>query len=131
MKINFILFATVIFSIVSCSSPESKLIGTWKVNDVETHFDENRMTPEMVLQVIEMQKETYFRILNDSVIIIVSSDNTHEAKWSYDNQDSTISYYFDTTPDIKNKLGKIINGNIVSESNSAIGKMVITYGKEE
>lgn len=131
MKINFILFAAVILSIVSCSSPESKLIGTWKVSDVETHFDENRLTPEMVLQVVEMQKETYFRILNDSVIIIVSSDNTHEAKWSYNSEDSTINYYFDTTPAIKNKLGKFKNGNIVSESNAAIGKMLVTYGKEE
>jgi len=116
---------------VSCNSPESKLIGTWKVDDVETHFDENRMTPEMVLQVVDMQKETYFRILNDSVIIIVSSDNTHEAKWDYNDQDSTINYYFDSTPTIKNKLGKFVNGNVVSISNAAIGKMVVTYGKEE
>lgn len=131
MKTQFILYIAFLLTIVSCSNPESKLIGTWKVTDVETHFDENRMTPEMVLHVVEMQKETYFRILNDSVIIIVSSDNTHEGKWSYDKQDSMVSYYFDVSVNTKNNLGKFRDGDIISETEIPIGKMIITYGKEE
>jgi len=131
MKINLIFLAVLLITMFSCRSPESKLTGTWKVVDVETHFDENSMTPAMISQVVEMQKETFFKILNDSVIIIMSSDNTHEAKWSFNENSSTISYYFDSTPVNKNVLGKLINGKIVSESEAPIGKMVITYGKEE
>jgi len=131
MKINFILFAALLFTLISCSSPESELIGTWKVADVDTQFDEAIMTPEMLLQVVEMQKETFFKIINDSTIIIVSSDNTHEAKWSYNNEDGTINYYFDTSPIKENELGKFQDGNIVSESETPVGKMIVTYGKED
>jgi len=130
MKLNFILFAALLFTIVSCSSPESKLIGTWKVIDVETHFDDANMSPEMILQVVEMQKGTFFKIINDSVIIIMSSNNTHEARWSYNSNDNTVSYYFDT-PDDKNKLGIFQDGNIVSESNTPAGKMIVKYGREK
>ena len=131
MKINLIFFAALLITVFSCNSPESKLSGTWKVTNVETHFDENSMTPAMVSQVVEMQKETFFKILNDSVIIIMSSDNTHEAKWSFDEESGIISYYFETTPSTKNELGTLINGNIIAESEAPIGKMVITYAKEK
>jgi hypothetical protein len=131
MKLFKILSITLILFATACGSSENKLTGTWKVEDVDTQFDENRMTPAMVLQVVEMQKETYFRILNDSVIIIVSSDNTHEAKWEYNNSDNVVNYYFESTPNRKNKLGSLVEGKIISESNTPIGKMTITYAKEK
>lgn len=131
MKINLIFLAALTITIFSCNSPENKLTGTWKVADVETYFDESNMTPAMVSQVVEMQKETFFKILNDSVIIIMSNNNTHEAKWRLDEESGTISYYFDSTPAINNELGKLTDDKIVSESEVAIGKMVITYAKEK
>lgn len=131
MKLIKIISIAIVLIATSCSGPENKLTGTWKVADVETDFDDSKVTPAMALQIVEMQNETYFRILNDSIIIIVSSDNTHEAKWSFNNEDDVVSYYFESTPSRKNKLGTLIDGNIVSETNAPIGKMVITYGKEK
>lgn len=131
MKLIKIISIVMVLIATSCSGPENKLTGTWKVADVETDFDDNKVTPAMALQIVEMQNETYFRILNDSIIIIVSSDNTHEAKWSFNNETDVMSYYFESTPSRKNKLGTLVDGNIISETNAPIGKMVITYSKEE
>lgn len=76
IKSTLFLFIAVIFLSSCGGSKENKLIGTWKATKVETDFDENRTTPEMIRQVVEMQKETYFKIINDSTLIIVSPGNT-------------------------------------------------------
>jgi len=130
MKVVNLIFAAFLLIFISCENPTSQLIGTWKVVDVETHFDEAKMSPAMISQVVEMQKETFFKISNDSTLIIFSSENTHEAKWTYNSDDQSITYFFDSNPTTINKLGTLKDGNIVSETTSAIGKMVVTYGKQ-
>ncbi|PLX09731.1 MAG: hypothetical protein C0598_11630 [Marinilabiliales bacterium] len=131
MKVVNFIFAAFLLVLVSCGNPKSELVGTWKVVDVETDFDEEKMSPAMILQVIDMQKETFFKINNDSVLIVFTKENTHEAKWDFNDDDQTISYFFETSPTTINKLGTYVDGEIVSETTSAIGKMVVTYGKQE
>ena len=131
MKINLIFLAVLLTTMFSCSSPESKLKGTWKVEDVDAQFDEGTMTPAMLSQVVEMQKETYFRILNDSVLIIVSPDNTYEAKWVLNEENNVINYFFEGMETSINELGILVGGQIVSTTTTPIGEMVITYGKEK
>lgn len=130
MKVVNFIFAAFLLVLVSCGNPKGELVGTWKVVDVQTDFDEQKMSPAMVLQVVDMQKETFFKISNDSVLIVFTKDNTHEAKWDYNDDDQSITYYFESSPTKINKLGTYVDGEIVSETNSAIGKMVVTYGKE-
>jgi len=116
---------------VSCGSgPEKKLVGTWKVTDVQTDFDETKVTPEMLKQVVEMQKQTYFRILNDTTLVIISNNNTHEAKWAFDDKTQTITYFFKGMGTKANTLGTFSDGNIINETKTALGKMTITYGKQ-
>ena len=131
MKILKVISIVIVLFAVSCSSPESKLKGTWKVEDVDAQFDEGTMTPAMVSQVVEMQKETYFRILNDSVLIIVSPDNTYEAKWVLNEENNVINYFFEGMETSINELGILVGGQIVSTTTTPIGEMVITYGKEK
>lgn len=116
--------------LASCSSPETKLIGTWKVQDVETNFDEQSVSPEMLRQVIDMQKQTYFRILNDSTMIIISNDNTHEAKWVLNSDDNMITFFFEGMETVPNTLGKYTDTRIISETSTPLGKMIIFYEKE-
>lgn len=116
--------------LASCSSPEKKLIGTWKVQDVETNFDEQSVSPEMLRQVIDMQKQTYFRILNDSTMIIISNDNTHEAKWVLNSDDNMITFFFEGMETVPNTLGKYTDTRIISETSTPLGKMIIFYEKE-
>ncbi len=134
MKRKFFLFFLVVSTLsffISCSgSSESRFVGTWKAQKVETDFNETRTTPEMIAQVVEMQKQTYFRMVNDSVMSIISKNNTHEAKWKYDKENKTISYYFSNMKGVPNILGRYEDGKIVAESNVPIGKITIYYEKE-
>ncbi len=128
---SFSLLLMVAVMISSCGgSPESKLIGTWKAQKVETDFDEEYTTPEMIRQVVEMQKETYFKIIDDSTLIIVSPGNTHETSWKLDKDSKTIAFFFEGNPGISNNLGTIDGDMIISESTTPLGKIVIHYVKE-
>ena len=125
-----LLIAAVLFSCQS--SPESKLIGTWKVIEVETDFDETRSNPRMINQVVETQKQTFFKILNDTTMVIISSGNTYEAKWKLNPDDQNITYTFDDWDENSTPftLGVIIDNQIIAESNMAMGKMVVYFEKE-
>ncbi len=133
-KTIFQIFTIVIIAIiiVSCGqSVERKLKGTWKVADVKTDFDESQVTPQMLQQVVEMQKQTYFRILNDSTMVVVSNKNTYEANWTIDEETNTIMYFFEGNNTRGNELGKFEEGQIVSKSKTALGSMTIYYEKEK
>jgi len=135
MKHHFFgLIAAIMFLalLVSCSSsPEKKLIGTWKVADVQTDFKEQEVTPEMLAQVVDMQKQTYFRFVNDSIMVIISSNNTHEANWVYSDEDSIIMYFFEGMETQPNQLGRLENNTIIQESNTALGKITTVYSKQK
>lgn len=124
------MFALIVLFSSCGNSPEAKLVGTWKAQKVDTEFDEQYTTPEMLRQVVEMQKETYFRIIDDSTLIIVSPGNTHETKWNFNSKDQTITYFFDSNPNQLNKLGTLTSGKIVSETNTPLGKITIYYEME-
>jgi hypothetical protein len=118
---------------VSCqSSPESKLIGTWKVVDVETDFDADRSTPQMIKQVVDMQKQTFFKIINDSLMVIISTGNTYESKWRFNPEDQSISYTFDDWDEnsVPFELGVFDGSQIISKSDMPMGKMVVHFEKE-
>lgn len=123
------LFMVIAIILSSCTNtPESKLVGTWKAGKVETDFDENYNTPEMINQVVEMQKETYFKITDDSTLIIMSPGNTYETKWELNPEDQMISYFFEGDPAFHNKLGTLTaDGKIRSESKTALGIITIYY----
>lgn len=125
-------FAIIVVLIASCGqSIEQKLTGTWKVADVKTDFDERKVTPETLRQVVDMQKQTYFRILNDSTLVVVSNNNTYEARWTIDEESNTITYFFEGNTTKGNELGKFEDGKVVSTSKTAFGSMTIVYEKEK
>lgn len=135
MKTRFFLFIAIIslaiFTISCGSVPEKKLIGTWKVENVQTDFNEQQVTPEMLAQIVEMQEQTYFRFMDDSVMVIISNNNTHEAGWSYSEEDSTIWYFFEGSESTPNELGKFDGERIILETNNEIGKILTYFRKEE
>lgn len=130
LKLSGLMFMLIIILSSCGGSPESKLVGTWKAQKVETDFDEQFTTPEMLRQVVEMQKETYFRITDDSILVIISPGNTHETKWMLNPEDQSITYFFDDDPNYLNKLGTFSSGKIVSESKTPLGIITIYYEKE-
>jgi len=125
-----LLFLAFVF-VTSCgSNPESELIGTWKVNDVKTVFNEDEVTPEMLAQIVEMQKQTHFRFLNDSMMVIISNNNTHEASWVLDEEDQSITYFFSGMEAQPNVLGTYSDKTIINESKTPLGLITTYYTKE-
>ena len=126
---TIILIATVVVISTSCSSTGSKLKGTWKVSKVDTKFDEKTMTPEMIKQVTDLQKQTYFKIIDDSSMVIISDNNPHDARWSIDAK-NIISYHFKNSVGKPFVLGTFENGVITTKSKTPLGTMTIYYEKE-
>jgi hypothetical protein len=132
-KIVFVPTLLITLFLISCnSSQESKLIGTWKVTEVETDFDADRTNPQMIKQVVETQKQTFFKIVNDTLMVIISTGNTYEAKWKLNPDDKRITYTFNDWDGISSpfNLGIYTGNQIVTESELAIGKMTVYFEKE-
>lgn len=129
---RLLLFAatTLLLIAASCSSnPKEKLIGTWKADKVDTEFDETKVNPEMIKQIVEMQKETYFEFVNDTVMKIYSNNNTYEAGWLLDKEEN-ISFFFKGQELKPNKLGILEEGKIFATTKSKLGTIKIWYVKE-
>ena len=114
----------------ACNSPASKLKGKWEVANVKTEFGKTKLPPELVAHIVAEQKKISFRILNDSVMVLMLDNNTHEAKWKMD-KDRNIRYFFSTQPKLINKLGKWDGASkIVSDSKTPLGDIIVTYEKK-
>jgi hypothetical protein len=122
-----LLLGVVLFA--SCSSTENKLVGIWKVEDVKTDFNESNTTPKMLQQIVEIQKQMYFKIRTDSVMVIISNNNTYEAVWSFDKGNQVISYHFKNDTTVY-KLGDYVDSFIITKSLKPFGVITTTYSKE-
>lgn len=128
----FPVFVFAVFLLTSCGqSIEKQLTGTWKAADVNAEFDETKVTAEMLRQVVEREKQTFFRILNDSTMVIISGSNTFEANWTYDEESGDINYFFEGNNTVANKLGTYEEGRIISNTKTALGPMTIYYEKDK
>ncbi len=127
-KYVFVLLLAVVF-LGACNSSNSKLKGEWKVTDVQTKFGKTKLPPELVAHIVAEQKKISFRILNDSVMVLMLENNTHEAKWKMD-KNHNITYYFTSQPMFVNKLGKWDGTKIVSDSKTPLGDLIVTYEKK-
>ena len=107
------------------------MIGTWKAADVKIDFDEQMSSPEMLKQVAEREKQTYLNFVNDTVLNIVTGDNTYKAFWVMDEKTGLINYRFDDAGVSMNELGHYVDKTIVASSSTPLGTITITYKKEK
>ncbi len=130
--IRSIIILTLFSGIYACSSnPSDKLIGTWRAADVDAAFDEQLATPEMLKQVIQVEKQLFFKFLNDSTMHIHTMDQTLKAYWFFDEESGRIDYRFAEAASTLSELGVYKDGNIIAESQTALGKLTITYRKDK
>ncbi len=126
---RFVL-ALFVFVLWSCSStPESKLVGTWKVTDVQIDFDEQKADPTTVNQVAEREKKTILKFTSDSTLSIIDNHNTHRAKWMLD-ENGVISYNFENDL-IMHELGTYQDGAITIKSDTPLGEIVTVFEKSK
>ena len=105
----------------ACTHETDSLIGTWSVDKVNVQFDERRNTPELVKQVGEMEKQNVISISKDSILTFKGLDEEWQGKISLRN---------DTLLLEGAAFGVWKNGEIVTRTDSPLGKVVVTYKKE-
>jgi len=122
--------ALILLFAVSCSStPESKLIGTWKVTDVQVDFDEQKTDPGTVNQVAEREKKTILKFTSDSTLTIIDNNNTHKALWKLA-EDGKVTFSFEGDQAI-NDLGIYEEGKITITSDTPLGEIVTVFEKSK
>ena len=99
----------------------NSLIGTCTVSKVNVQFDEHRNTPELVKQVGEMEKQNVLTIGKDSTLVFNGLEENWQSKASLKN---------DTLLLEGTAFGVWKDGEIVTWTNSPLGKVVVTYKKE-
>jgi hypothetical protein len=130
LPVIIILF--VLFLGSSCSSDKGHdMTGVWKVTDVKVEFDEQSSTPDMLKQVAEREKQTILEFQNDSVMNIIAGGATYKAFWVMDKGSGVINYRFADMGIKMTELGKFTEGSIVAESETPLGKIVVTYQKNK
>ena len=115
---RFFLAIAAVLLLASCYRTDDPLIGRWTVEKVNVEFNENIATPEMVRQYGEMEKGNIIEIGKDSILTFVSEGDTLKAQCSLKGQ----QLYCDGVV-----FGILKDGKLVTESNSPIGTIVVTY----
>ena len=130
MKKLLIPAIIIVFFMMSCSNPGHKLVGTWKVSQVETNFKDTNLPKTIITHIKDEQKQLSFKIINDSVMVVILDNNAHEATWEMDSKSKVISYYFNNQKNVINKLGTWEGSDIVSESITPLGKLTVIFKKQ-
>ena len=130
MKKLLALSAIAVFFLMACSSPGHQLIGTWKVSKVETNFKDTNLPKAIITHIKDEQKKLSFKIINDSLMVLILDKNTHEANWKIDSKTKVIKYYFDNQKNSVNKLGTLEGDEIVSESHTPLGMLTVIFKKQ-
>jgi len=129
MKKLLLATIVVVFFLASCSSPKSKLIGTWKVSKVETDFGKTKLPPELITHIVDEQKKLSFRFVSDSVMVLLLDKNPHEAYWKLNEKTKTITYYFSNQKNRVNTLGVLKGNEIINETKMPLGELKVHYQK--
>lgn len=130
MKKCLVLSVITVFFLISCSRTGHQLVGTWKVNKVELNFKDANLPQAVITHIKDEQKQLSFKIINDSLMVLILSHNTHEARWQMDPKTKVIKYYFEGRKNSVNKLGKWEGSEIVCESNTPLGTMTVIFTKQ-
>jgi len=114
----------------SCSSsPESKLLGTWKVTEVKVNFDEQKADSQTISQVENREKQTILKFTSDSTLSIINDNNTHRSLWTLGDK-GLISYQFEKDHTVY-ELGTLKNNVITATSSTPLGDIVTVFEKSK
>ena len=123
MKKPFLLFFGLALCMASCRDESSdSIIGTWKADKVNVQFDEQRNTPELVKQIGEMERQNSIVISADSMLVFKSMEGESKGRLSLAKEGTM---FVDGV-----QFGRWNEGKIVTQSDSPLGMVVVTYGKQ-
>ena len=130
MKKLLVLTVMTVFFMAACSSPGHHLVGTWKVSKVETNFKETNLPKSIVTHIKNEQKKISFKIINDSILVLMLDHNTYEARWEMNPETKVIKYYFHHRKNSKHPLGTLKNNTIISQSTTPLGALTVVFKKQ-
>jgi hypothetical protein len=122
MKKQILFLLGLVFSLCACHQKTDSLIGEWEADKVNVQFDERRSTPEMVKQIGKSEKNNYFIIDKDSVLVFNSLEMEMIGRVTTDKQGNL---FLEDAP-----FGQWKNGQIVTKTTSPWGEIVVTYRKK-
>ena len=117
---KFLLPVALSILILTSCNHEDPFFGRWTVDKVNVEFDEYQSTPEMVKQVGELEKENVIEISADSVMSFISEGNTRRGRCHVEGE----TLFFDGEA-----FGQFKEGEIVTESVTPLGKVIVHYRK--
>lgn len=121
MKKTFLFLLALAFPFCACHQKTDSIIGKWVADKVNVRFDEQHSTPEVVKQVGVMEKQNYFIISNDSVLVFNSLEMEKIGRVSSDKQGNL---FLDDV-----LFGQWKNGEIVTKTPSPLGEITVVYKK--
>lgn len=130
MKKLLVLSLITSLFLISCSGTNHQLVGTWKVSKVETNFKATNIPKAVITHIKNEQKQISFKIINDSIMVLILDKNTHEARWKMDPNSKMIKYHFKSQKNYINKLGKWEGNEIVSTTNTPLGTLTVVFTKQ-
>lgn len=132
MKNRLLIIITFILSIgflISCSkSPEKKIAGTWKVEDVR--FDsKNPIDPEKLEASKASAKEIKYELLDDFTAKVHIGSTLLEGNWKYKEAEAGVYMAFTGSFDTV-LLGRYEDGKLINEASRPDLKIITIFVKE-
>ena len=104
----------------SCHRNKDPFIGRWTVEKVNVEFREDVVTPEMVRQYGELEKDNLIEIGKDSVLTMISGGDTLKGRCSLQGG----QLFFEGNP-----FGHYERGLIETETVTPLGTVKVIYSK--
>ena len=104
----------------SCHRDKDPFIGRWTVEKVNVEFKEDGVTPEMVRQYGELEKDNLLEIGKDSVLTLISGGDTLQGRCSLQGGQLLLE---------GNPLGRYEHGRIETETVTPLGTVKVIYSK--
>lgn len=126
--IIIVIMAAAIFS--GCSkSPEKKLAGTWKVEDV-TFESSRQLDPAQIESSKEIAKSVSYELLEDKTAKIHAGTTVLDGSWTYREAEKGVYMAFSGSFDTV-LLGRLEEGKLINEANRSGIKIITIFIKEK
>ncbi len=132
MSKRLVLYAAIIVAammLFSCSkSPEKKIVGTWKVEDVKFE-NAGQMDPAQLEASKESAKSVSYELLEDKTAKIHAGSTVLEGNWTFKEAEAGVYMAFTGSFDTV-LLGRMVDGKLINEANRPNIKITTIFIKE-
>lgn len=131
LKHSIPVFFVLILLIVSCGQQKNKVVGVWKVKEVEVDADTITAKSEALKTSKQRQQSLRLELFEDKTMNIISMDNTFPGTWSFDEASGNIYVRLEgAAVDDSLQIGQYEDEMIIKREKKPFGWMVTYFEKE-